>query len=336
MRRLTWAAVAAVLSGMSFGAQSADLTAYGPDLRDRCWMFGHDSGQHDFPGNTFNIPVSPKVTMGEACADMGVSNVCVCVWHLPDDGYLRQFDGLKRVAWCVDNGYLKIHCREDDYPKRLAAAFDRLGKLPNLMGFEYDDFFNGHSAERIVRDRLEDGTEVEVLKGPRDLAELRRVRARMRAYGRPLDMRLVLYTEELKYGKALLPVVDVFDTVTLWTWTGSNLAGLRDRFREYRRLVGPAKRTFLGIYMWDFGGKKPIGEANMKAQLDFALELFRAGQVHGFVFHCTPLVNKGLPEVGMVRRWIAEHGDEKQAEGAADMTACCAPLKSDESVWRFL
>lgn len=288
---------------------------YGADLRDRCWMFGHDSGQHDGPGNAFKIPTSPKVTMGEACAWMGVSNVCVCVWHDPDDAYLRQFRGLKRVVWCVDNGWIKRHSKEDEYPKRLEAAFARLKRLPNLIGFEYDDFFNGYAETGTAKDRLADGTEVEVQIGARNLSELRAARRRIKSQGRPLDMRLVLYTAEVEAcGKSLLPIVDQFDTVTLWTWAGADLAKLRTRVDAYRRLVGPEKPTFLGVYMWDFGGAKPIGVEAMKGQLDLALELFRSGKVDGFVFHCTPLVNKGLPEVGLVRKWIAEHGDERPAK----------------------
>lgn len=284
--------------------------AYGNDLRDRCWMFGHDSGQHDGPGNANNIPVSPKVTMDEACAYMGVSNVCV--WHMPDDAYLEQFKGLKRVVWCVDNGWIKRNVKGDEYPNRLKAGLERMKKMPNLVGFEYDDFFNGYAQTGTCRDRLADGTEVEVQVGARNLSELRDARRRIKAAGRPLDMRLVLYTVEVAAcGKTLLPILDQFDTVTLWTWAGSDLTKLRERVEDYRKLVGDAKPTFLGIYMWNFGEAKPIGVEAMREQLDLALEFYRAGKVDGFVFHCTPLVKKNLPEVEMVRRWIAEHGAEK-------------------------
>ena len=285
--------------------------AYGDDLRDRCWMFGHDSGQHDGPKNAFNIPLSPKVTIGEACALMGVSNVCVCVWHMPDDAYLEQFRSLKRVVWAIDNGWIKRNVDGDEYPARLKAGIDRMKKMPNLVGFEYDDFFNGYAETGTYKDRLADGTEVEVLTGARNLAELREARRILKSQCRPVDMRLVLYTSEVACGRSVLPVVDMFDTVTLWTWAGSDLKKLRGRVEAYRKLVGNAKTTFLGIYMWNFGEGKPIGVEAMRGQLDLGLELFRAGKIDGFVFHCTPLVNKNLPEVDMVRRWIAEHGEER-------------------------
>ena len=298
------------LDGIRYLGGCSRAVPYGDDLRDRCWMFGHDSGQFDYPGNETKIPVSPKVTMGEACRYMGLSNVVVCVWHYPAADYLKQFKDLKRVVWAVDNGWVKRHVPGDEYPKRFAAAIERTGLMDNLTGFEFDDFFNGHAKTGCRTDYLEDGTAVKTLTGARTLAELREASRRMHALSPDLDMRLVLYTEELGYGEALKPVIDCFDTVSLWTWHGANLGELSARFRDYRKLVGPDKKTFLGLYMWDFPGKKPVGVENMKRQLDVALSLFRGGQVDGFLFHCTPLVNKNLPEVEMAREWIRAHGDE--------------------------
>ena len=38
-----------------------------------------------------------------------------------------------------------------------------------------------------------------------------------------------------------------------------------------------------------------------------ANRLMRAGAIQGLVFHCTPLVKRGLAAVEVSRRWIAEH-----------------------------
>ena len=62
--------------------------------------------------------------------------------------------------------------------------------------------------------------------------------------------------------------------------------------------------------MWDFGGKQPIDLEFMKYQLDFALELFRKGEIEGTIFHCTPLCNKGLEAVEYSKKWIEETKDE--------------------------
>jgi hypothetical protein len=80
-------------------------------------------------------------------------------------------------------------------------------------------------------------------------------------------------------------------------------------FRKYRSLV-PEKPTLLGIYMWDFGGKKELSKELMAQQLDYAYRLYKEGQIEGLIFHCTPLCNKGLAAVDYARQWIAKHGEE--------------------------
>ena len=57
-------------------------------------------------------------------------------------------------------------------------------------------------------------------------------------------------------------------------------------------------------------GPKPIDPNLMKLQLDAGLELFRQGEVEGFIFHCTPLCDLGLEAVDVAREWIRDYGDE--------------------------
>jgi len=290
--------------------------AYDDNLRDRCWMFGHDSSVYDSPGNVFNIPTSAPITMADACVDMGVSNVCVVRWNLPDDKYLEQFKNLKRVTWVVDNGDIHNHteAKTDILPLFLDEGLKRLEKMPNLAGFEFDDFFYWKH-EPLHDECLADGTPVKTLPASHSLSEVREAIGRMRAAGRRLnrriDARLVVYSRDLVQGEAIRPMVNLVDTVLFWTWQAKGLAELRPNFERYRELF-PDKPTFLGIYMWDFGGEKPIEPETMKMQLDFALEQFRLGRIDGVIFHCTMLVNKNLPQVDLCREWIRAHGHEKK------------------------
>jgi len=305
----TTAAAGACGSFAGFGApQAGGCPDYAPELRDRCWMWGHDSRTYDNPTGHFRIPLSPDISMADACAYMGVPNVSVVRWSLPDEKYCEQFKTLKRVAWVADNGDLRQHGR-DILPAFLDFGFRHLETMPNLMGFEFDDFFD-QPRKPMRTEKLEDGTPVSVMPGSRTLEELRALRAKFRAQGRPLDMRLVFYERDLDHLAETKPVVDLFDTVMFWTWHGRNVDALRANFAKYRT-IAPGKPTLLGIYMWDFGGSAPLGVDVMRRQLDCALDLFRKGEVQGFVFHCTPLVNKGLPEVEMCRAWIAENADVK-------------------------
>ncbi|MBR4653345.1 MAG: hypothetical protein IKO72_08295 [Kiritimatiellae bacterium] len=282
---------------------------YADELRDRCWMFGHDPGVYDRPGNSFNIPPSAPVTMAEACRIMGVPNVCVVKWDIPTDAYLEQFRGLKRVDWVVDNGDIHNHGRRDIMPRFVDAAIERMPKMPNLVAFEFDDFFYWPH-QPLHRETVAGGASFETLPGSHSLAEVRHAISRLRSCGRKVEIRLVFYSRDLAAGEATRAMVDLVDTVMFWTWQAKNLKELRPNFNRYRELY-PDKPTLLGIYMWDFGGNRPIGTDVMKAQLDFALEQFRLGRIDGVLFHCTPLMNKNLPEVDMCREWVRAHGREK-------------------------
>ena len=239
---------------------------------------------------------------------MGISNVCVVIWNHPNEDYCRQFNSLKRISWAADNGWLKQVEGRDVYALQMPYIESRLETIPNLMGVDFDDFFYMEPRPESVVQTLDDGSRAVVAVGPMTQKEVVAARRRIASWGRPRDMRIVVYSRDLGV-PGIKPIVDVFDTVLFWTWDGCELARLPENFARYRRLF-PDKPTILGIYMWDFGGRKPIGEKAMADQLAFALEKLHTGELQGVMFHNTALANKDIAEVKMVRRWIAEHGEE--------------------------
>jgi len=168
--------------------------------------------------------------------------------------------------------------------------------MPNMTGYYLDDFFHGKP-------------EVETDPAPAALSmdEMKELYAETLAYKRRLDLAIVLYTSQI--GPWIKPVMKCVDTVSLWIWDGNDIAKIEGNFKKYRALV-PDKPTLLGIYMWDFGGKKELSKDFMVKQLDYAYRLYKEGQIEGLIFHCTPLCNKGLAAVDYARGWIAEHGNE--------------------------
>ena len=285
---------AAVLAGRAIGMDGgagAGVNAYAPALHDRCWMWGHDSGVYDGAGNAYNIPVSDPVSMPEAIAYMGVPNVCVVRWApaTADTAYLSAFRGVKRFSW--------VACGDERKTTRQAlvdGACTAMADYPNLTGIDFDDFFN-------------------VRGGAFTRGEIDAIRARLSVIGgRRREIKLVLYSHQVR--PDIKPILDRVDTVLFWTWSGSDLAVLRRNFTAYRE-IAPEQPTFLGIYMWDFGGAKPIDMSYMRHQLDVAIELFTSGEIDGLVFHCTPLVNKNLEAVEYARKWLKDHGEVTQANG---------------------
>jgi len=274
-----------------------NLHSYENRLQDRLWMWGHDTGDYDGPNNEYNIPVSPSISMADAIRYMGIPNVCVIRRSgIPkDEEYNKQFRNVKRIAWALAMGSNKSYQTVKEY---VLSLRDR---MPNLSGYFLDDFFHisARSASGIT--------------GPAPAAlsmeEMKKLYDETLAYKRRLDLAIVLYTHQLH--PSIQPVMKYVDVVSLWIWTGADIQMIEDNFKKYRSLV-PDKPTLLGIYMWDFGGKKELDQNFMVKQLDYALRLYKEGQIEGMIFHCTPLVNKNLQAVEYAKEWIAKHGDEKR------------------------
>lgn len=300
---LTGAVTLAGCRGMSAGR--VPLTEYEDTLRDHCWMWGHDSGYYDGTGKTsvYNIPVSEPISMPDACEYMGIPNVCAVTWNPPEtDEYLAPFRKMKRVSWVLCGG-------DCAYDRLKENCFRLLDKMPNLTGLDLDDYFT----YKKVPELFDTGKGViKVAPSKIGHGELLSLRRRIDALApRKVDLRMVIYADFLK--ETYAPALAVPDTVMFWTWTGANLAKLRRNFARYRRYA-PGKKTLLGIYMWDFGGKKPIAMDHMRGQLDIAHEFYMKREIDGFIFHCTPLVNKkpALEAVEYARDWIAKHADDRR------------------------
>lgn len=333
---LTLALVAAGIATVGGGTlpdRHFDCLAYKPELIDRCWMWGHDSGVYDGTNNVYNIPVSEPISMCDAIAYMGIPNVCVVRWFPPtkDREYLADFRKAKRFSW--------VACGDS----RWATKYDLAGgciatmhDCPNMVGMDYDDFFQGGTN---VTQECSDGT-VEAEAACFTLKEMEGYRDKLAALGRAKrpETRLVLYADGIK--PSIKPALDRVDTILFWTWNGKDLGGLEKNVSRLRELA-PAKPILLGIYMWDFGGRKPIEMTYMRHQLDVALKLFRAGEIEGLIFHCTPLVNKNLEAVEYCRSWLAQHGHEtrgtqadREPSGALRHFGCAYyPEAWDEANW---
>lgn len=278
-------------------AGEAKWPAYEDNLRDRLWMWGHDSGVYDGPNGVYNIPLSEPISMADGIKSMGIPNVCVIRNGIGDAAYREQFKDVKRVAWNLSSG------SNESYRALRDDALGLRDETPNLTGYFLDDFFRFH-------DRPDFDRNSETVMAPAALSEdeLKELHDELAGRRRRLQLSMVLYTHLLC--PAIQPALKHVDVVSLWIWNGGDIAQIEKSFQTYRALA-PDKPTLLGVYMWDFGGAKELSVELMEKQLDYAHKLFKAGRVDGFIFHCTPLCNKGLAAVDLARDWIAKHGDER-------------------------
>ena len=298
---LTGAGALSAWGALPFGygcscSSNGNFPAYENRLRDRLWMWGHDTGVYDGPDGVYNIPVSPPISMADGIKYMGIPNVCVIRHGIPDDEYLTQFKDVKRIAWTLSMGSNESYQTLKDY------VFSLRDRMPNLTGYYLDDFF------RFSGRSLPDNT-TEPAPAALSMEEIKQLYDETLAYKRRLDLAIVLYTHQLH--PAIRHYMQYVDVVSLWIWTGADIQKIEENFKKYRSLV-PDKPTLLGIYMWDFGGKKELDQDFMVKQLDYAHQLYQEGEIEGMIFHCTPLVNKNLQAVEYAKEWIAQHGDEKR------------------------
>lgn len=275
----------------------ANFPAYENRLRDRLWMWGHDSGVYDGPNGAYNIPLSTPISMADGIKYMGIPNVCVIRHGIPDDNYLTQFKEVKRIAWTLSMG------SNESYKTLKNYVFSLRDRMPNLTGYFLDDFF------RFSAKSLSDNNSSGPAPAALSMEEMKLLYDETLAYKRHLDLAIVLYTNQLH--PSIQAVMKYVEVVSLWIWDGTDIQKIEENFKKYRSLV-PDKPTLLGIYMWDFGGKKELNQNFMVKQLDYALHLYNEGQIEGMIFHCTPLVNKNLEAVEYAKEWIAKHGDDKR------------------------
>ncbi len=282
--------------GSSSCAAEVKYPAYENSLQDHLWMWGHDSGVYDGPKGVYNIPLSAPMSMADGIKSMGIPNVCVIRGGTPNEEYRQQFKDVKRIAWNLSGGSNESYRALKDY------VFGLRGTTPNLTGYYLDDFFRFGD-----KPGFDKNSETEPAPAALSVDELKQLHEETIAYKRRLDLAIVLYTHLLC--PAIKPYMKHVDIVSLWIWTGSDIQKIEENFKKYRSLV-PDKPTLLGIYMWDFGGRKDLSKDFMVKQLDYAHRLYKERQIEGMIFHCTPLCNKGLAAVDYAREWIAKYGKE--------------------------
>ena len=279
---------------------------YENNVRDRLWMWGHDSGSL---GNYIpNEEEGGEILPAAAIKTMGIPNVCMVPFTgtpRPEeyDEYAKQFDdpAIKRLTWSF------IHASKENSQAIKAAALRQAAKYKSFVGLDMDDFFRGHldastsgKSELIAPAALTPSQVIDVQKELNTTAP--------KCCGKKLDLSIVWYTHQIH--PAIKRHIDQVDVVYFWTWNADHLVDLEKNFKAFRAIC-PDVRVRLGIYMWNFNSKTTVPTELMKHQLDCASRWLKSGEVEGLILHCTPLCDMDLEAVEYSRRWIDKHGEEK-------------------------
>ena len=176
------------------------------------------------------------------------------------------------------------------------------------VAVEASSQYPGHPAANVLAgEPVEDDGPIKPVPAALSVKELQQLRRRLSVKGRKLDLGVVVYTHQLD--RRIIPHLKHCDIVSLWTWQAAELANLENNFARLQKLV-PDKRILLGLYMWDFGAKKPTPIDLMKRQCELALKWLRQGRIEGMIFLATNLCGLNLETVNWTRRWIAKVGGQ--------------------------
>ena len=282
-------------------------------VNDALWIWGHPAGVY----NRSYLRSTGRASTIEPVAgalDMGIRNlIFVCYQGKPQppfDAYYAPMRQLDCVLWSLvaAEGATSQATRD--------AAFALAERNENLTGWILDDFFH----------EPPDGNAADMPSAPAPAfrasltpLELRALRER-KVRGRQLPVMAVIYTGQLKPG-AQAHIAEI-DELCMWTSPAANLKNLEANFFALEKLA-PGKELFLGCYMYDFSGRKPLPVALMQQQVELGHRWLKEGRISGMIFLATANVDVGLEAVDWTRQWIREAGKQ-----AIPVSRKATPLRS--------
>lgn len=278
------AGAAGLALGRGAAAGAAEQPAARPTVRDRSWIFTvHAGGDNEGWG----LPKPSRMTPAEGAFYLGVPNLLLIRSHnipaIPFDQYAIPLRPLKRVVWSLVGSGGKTGAEDRK------AALELAHRFPNITGFIMDDFFH------------RDGS------GALSPQELQALRKDLVIDGRKRDLYVVVYSHQLH-----LPLAGHLahcDKITFWTWRSDDLKDLEGNFERLEKMA-PRHGKLLGLYLWDYGAKRPMPLERMKRQCELGLGWLKEKRLEGMIFLANTVCDLELESVEWTRKWIAQVGGQ--------------------------
>ena len=259
--------------------------------REKFWMFGVKAHQDDIwlkPSGSEKVDYffRSRITPAEGAMILDTPNMLMincdgvpAPYSKDAIGYAESFYRMKRVLWggMGSSGFRAGN--EEDFICDLAERY------PNIAGEFLDDLtsrFRGQpdEAEQAV-------------------ALLRDIRTGLDKACRPMELYVTWYWHEEPYPG----MMDYVDGFSFWTWRSEQIPLLRERFEAIEDKY-KGKKMLLGIYMYDFHSRHPVPLDLMEQQCNYALELLKAGRIHGIIFEANSVMGVRLPSELWLREWV--------------------------------
>jgi hypothetical protein len=275
-------------SSHSFSSPQASGRPPRRTVRDSLWLWSHVAGSYN---GAYNLPGKSRISPAEAAYYMSIPNIYMI--HLKDkpepplEQYALAFKPLREVVWGIVAAGGHTNSNEREMVLDLVAHDDQ------ITGVVMDDFFPRPGTGK---------------KPSLTVDQIRELRDRLARIGRKLDLQVVLYEYQLV--EEFAEHLKLCDVVQFWTWQGPEIENIPANLDKLSNLV-PNARIGLGVYWWDFGGKKPLPMPLMKKQGELGLKYLRNGRIESMIFCGSWMCDRGVETVEWTRDWIGKVGDQK-------------------------
>lgn len=262
-------------------------------VRDKLWMFGcraHDDdiflGRRIFE-NTDMLKWS-RITPAEGAFMLDIPNMLLVTgdgvpapYSNDAYGYAESFCRMDRVIWSSTGSAGLRSGNEEAFICKLAEEY------PNIIGAMADDLMVKYEPDEAGYKAAK--------------AEFEEIRAGLDKSARPLELWATLYTYQMDAWKPY--VLDVVDTITMWTWDVKDLKDLEKNFEKVKEQY-PNKKKVLGIYFFDYPAGRAYTDEEMEYQCSYGLKLLQEGQIEGLLFCDNCVMGVRLPSEFWLRNWI--------------------------------
>lgn len=272
---------AAIAGGLATAgrAQTSYAAVSGVKVRDCMWLWGTLPNVHEN-----DIKKISKITAIEAAGYLGIPNMIMGGGILPSEAAAGTVQSCKRVLWKLDS-------YQNYFLPEMASIHALAVKYPHIEAVMIDDLTSVAIGERKMPP-----------------SQIAKIAYALQREPRPLMLWGTVYTMNLG-APNLKDYLNLLNVVDLWVWRAADIPQLRETFNTYEKISG-GKPTVLGLYMFDFGDRKPMPVNLMESQCELALELLKKERITGIVFLSSAVCDVGLDAVQWTKEWIASVADQ--------------------------
>ena len=261
-------------------------------LREKLWLWGQSPDAHYEKENTYSLPGHSRMTAVEGCYYFGIPNICrVRMMGHPMPPYDQESEVMrpcKNVVWSLLGAGGEPVTEWGDVEEVIRQA----KMYKNISGGVFDDFFLPHRITHYTPEKLSE------------------IKSKMNTeVGRKMDMWVVCYEDKLDNIPNIGEYLREFDVVSYWTWRGEKLDGIERNLKRIKEHT-PKSRLMLGVYMWNYGERKPLTIEQMIYQTDLAEKLLKSGEIDGIIVCSNCIADLGIEAVEFMKNWIDKHADD--------------------------